>query len=171
MTKNITGILMAIVFFVACNNNDNDNTSLNGSDEQFLLQASYLNHDETFTGHAAAVHGSADSVRLFGQMMVTDHTTAQASLDSLGGQFNIQLPQSADSAHGVFLLQLQSLSGYAFDTTYMGAQVRDHQLAVTVFQNEISNGNNQQTKNYAVKNLPVIQEHLQMAQSILSGLH
>jgi len=170
MTRKITGVLMAIVFFAACNNNNNSNTSLNGSDQQFLLQASYSNQNEISAGHAAAVHGSVDSVRFFGQKMVTDHTTAQASLDSLASQFNVQLPQSADSAHGVFFIQLQALSGNAFDTTYMAAQVRDHQSAVALFQNEISNGNSQLIKNYVSQNLPVIQEHLQMAQSILSGL-
>ncbi len=170
MTRKITGVLMAIVFFAACNNNNNSNTSLNGSDQQFLLQASYSNQNEISAGHAAAVHGSVDSVRFFGQKMVTDHTTAQASLDSLASQFNVQLSQSADSAHGVFLIRLQSLSGYAFDTTYMGAQVRDHQSTVALFQTEISYGNNELIKNYAAQNLPVIQGHLQMAQSILSGL-
>ncbi len=153
MTKKITVILVAIIFFAACNNDNNDNPPLNGTDQQFLLQASYSNQDEISAGHAAAVHGSADSVRFFGQKMVTDHTTAQASLDSLASQFNVQLPQSADSAHGVFLIRLQSLSGYAFDTTYMGVY-----------------GNSQLIKNYATQNLSVIQEHLQMAQSILSDL-
>ncbi len=170
MTKKITVILVAIIFFAACNNDNNDNPPLNGTDQQFLLQASYSNQDEISAGHAAAVHGSADSVRFFGQKMVTDHTTAQASLDSLASQFNVQLPQSADSAHGVFLIRLQSLSGYTFDTSYMGAQVRDHQSAVALFQNEIFYGNSQLIKNYATQNLSVIQEHLQMAQSILSDL-
>jgi putative membrane protein len=66
--------------------------------------------------------------------------------------------------------QLQTLSGNVFDTTYIGAQVRDHILTIQIFQQELSNGNNQQVKNYANKYLPVIQMHLQEAQNIQTAV-
>jgi putative membrane protein len=171
MMKKLVCILMAISFFAACNKNDNDNTSLNGTDQEFLQQTSYANRNEISGAEIALAHGSADSVKVFAQMMIISHTTAQTSLDSLAKQFNVGVPETADSAHMAFAQRLQTLSGYAFDTTYMGAQVRDHQLTIAIFQNEISSGSSQQVKNYANTNLPVIQQHLQMAQSILSGLH
>jgi putative membrane protein len=165
------GILFAVLLFAACNNkNDDDNTTLNGTDEQFMQQVSYSNHDEIAAAQIALVRASADSVKVFAQMMISNHTIAQESLDSLGGQFNMQLPQTADSAHFALGQQLQTLSGAVFDTTYMGAQVRDHQLTVSVFQNEINSGNNAQVKAYASKNLPMIEEHLQMATRILAQL-
>jgi len=173
MTMKITGIVMAIIFFAACKNNNNDNNgmTMNATDQQFLQQVSYSNHDEVAAAQIASTKGTADSVKIFAQMMISDHTTAQASLDSLGGQYNMQLPQGPDSAHIAFGLLLGTLSGYTFDTTYMSAQVSDHQLTLGAFQNEIDNGNNVQVKGYATKNLPIIQEHLLMAQRIQTSLH
>src|SRR3954471_18990259 len=172
MTMKITGIVMAIIFFAACNNknDNNDGMTMNATDQQFLQQVSYSNHDEVAAGQIASTKGTADSVKIFAQMMISDHTTAQASLDSLGGQYNMQLPQGPDSAHIAFGLLLGTLSGYTFDTTYMSAQVSDHQLTLGAFQNEIDNGNNVQVKGYATKNLPIIQEHLMMAQRIQTSL-
>ena len=104
-------------------------------------------------------------------MMMQDHTKAQASLDSIAIKFGIPVPAAPDSAHLVMAAQLQNLSGYEFDTTYIGAQLRDHQATVAIFEFELSNGNNQEIKNFANTNLPIIQMHLQEAQTIQQEIH
>jgi putative membrane protein len=145
---------------------DDDNNNVNSQDMFFMQQASFSNYNEISAGSIAASKGSYDSVRIFGSMMVADHGNAQASLDSLASSLNVPVPSTADSVHQAMATQLQSLSGNVFDTTYMGAQVRDHMLTIAIFQQEISGGNNQQVLDFARKNLPVIQMHLQEAQSI-----
>jgi len=161
----------AFVFFTACNKNDNNNTNtINGQDASFLQNASYANHAEIDAGAIAAVKGSYDSVRVFGSLMVTDHGGAQSGLDTLASGLHVTIPSTADSAHVAMATVLQSLSGSVFDTTYIGAQVRDHMAAAALFQQELSTGNNQQLKSYANQYLPVIQMHLQEAQRIQQTL-
>ena len=149
-----------------CSKNSHDYTTVNNTDSYFVQQASYTNLDEISAGNIAAVRGSNDSVRVFASMMITDHTAAQLSLDSLGTSLHLALPTMPDSLHQAMSAQLELLSGNIFDTTYMGEQVRDHMTAVNLYQTEISAGNNQQIVNYAQKYLPVIQMHLQEAESI-----
>lgn len=161
---------IAALIISGCSNDDDDNTTINSTDFYFLQQASYSNLDEVSAGAIAAVRGSYDSVRIFGSMMVSDHGTAQAELDSIGSALSVTLPNEPDSVHKAMAAQLQTLSGNVFDTTYIGAQVTDHMLTIQIFQQEISNGNNQQVKNYANKYLPVIQTHLQHAQSIQAAV-
>jgi putative membrane protein len=166
---------LSLCFIVAlmatgCSNDDDNNTTVNSTDFYFLQQASYSNLDEVSAGAIAAVRGSYDSVRVFGSMMVSDHGNAQAELDSIGLSLNVTLPNEPDSVHKEMAAQLQTLSGNVFDTTYIGAQVRDHILTIQIFQQELSNGNNQQVKNYANKYLPVIQMHLQEAQNIQTAV-
>jgi len=164
--KYLCGFALVMFVCAACNKNDNDNTTVNATDSYFMQQASYSNNDEISAGAIAASRGNYDSVRMFGSMMVSDHGNAESSLDSIATSLNITIPSAPDSLHQAMAAQLQTLSGNVFDTTYIGAQVRDHMTAIAIFQTELSSGNNQQVLNYAAKYLPIIQMHLQEAQSI-----
>jgi len=152
----------------ACHKDDDnhDGTTVNGTDENFVIQASYSNKDEISAGTIASTKGMRDSIRIFGQMMVMDHTTAQTSLDSIAAVVKIAPPPGPDSAHVLIAQHLMMLSGYTFDTAYIHGQVADHQKTIDLFQDEINNGNNQLIKNFANKNLPVIKMHYAMANSI-----
>jgi putative membrane protein len=158
--------LCLCLVFLSCDNDDDDNATVTDQDKYFMEQASYSNLAEVSAGTIAAVKGDEDSVRMFGGMMVSDHSTAQSSLDSLSNSLSVSLPSMPDSAHQAIAAHLQTLSGNVFDTTYIGAQVRDHMATIAIFQQELSTGNNKQVKDYANKNLPIIQMHLQEAQSI-----
>ena len=161
---------LATLVLAACSKNDNDNTTLNSTDNFFMQQASYSNNAEISAGSIAASKGGYDSVRMFGGMMVVDHGNAESSLDSIASSLNITIPSTPDSLHQVMALHLQTLSGHTFDTTYINAQVKDHMATIAIFQQELSSGNNQQVKNYANQKLPVIQMHLQEAQSIQAAI-
>lgn len=151
------------MFMISCSNDDND---INNQDTYFMQQASYSNLAEIGAGSIAETHGDYDSVSMFGSMMVTDHGPAQDELESLAASVGVSIPSAPDSAHLAMAAHLDTLSGYVFDTTYIGAQVSDHLATIAVFQQELSAGNNQQAINYANKYLPVIQMHLAEAQRI-----
>jgi putative membrane protein len=46
--------------------------------------------------------------------------------------------------------------------------VKDHQKEVAEFQKQAQSGSDPEVKSFAVKYLPVLQQHLQMAQSTAS---
>lgn len=164
----IFAALAVVLFMCACNKDDdnNDPSSFNTTDQQFITNASYGNHAEISAGQVAASKGMQDSIKIFGQMMVTDHTMSQQSLDSIASAFNITTPTTADSMHIALLQQLNQLSGHTFDTAYIHAQVTDHQKTIDLFQDELKNGNNQWLKNYVNRYLPAIQMHYNMAASL-----
>jgi putative membrane protein len=163
--------LAAILFLAACHKDDNNNTTLNDYDQFFIQQAAYVNLNEVSASGIAATNAFSDSVISFAHTMIIDHTQARSALDSIATAFNIQLPTTPDTAHASFNLQLQGLSVFVFDTTYIGAQIRDHNNAVVLFNSELALGNNQQLKNYASQNVPLEQAHLQEAESIQAMLH
>lgn len=163
-------VFAAFVFMYAACSNDDDNANLNNADVYFMQQAAYSNNAEIGAGAIAAVKGSYDSVKMFGSMMVTDHTKAKNELDSLATVFGVNVPSTPDSVHQAMAARLQTLSGYTFDTAYINGQVKDHMATIAVFQQELSDGNNQQVKAYANKYLPIIQMHLQEAQTIQQAI-
>jgi putative membrane protein len=169
--KTLARITLLFVCFIGCNKKDIIiDATLNKADVYFMQQASYANLAEITAGALAASKGSYDSVKMFGSMMVTDHTKAQSSLNVLSDKLNVQLPTEPDSAHKAQVAYLQTLSGYAFDTAYINAQVIDHYATISLFETEILTGRNPWVKNYANKNLPVIKMHLEEALSIVDQL-
>lgn len=137
----------------------------NTQDVNFALQASFANQSEIAAGGLAAQRGTNLGVRSFGQMMVTDHGNAQAQLQTAAN--NARLSVSADtSGLAVMRQQLMMLTGRAFDSTYITMQVAAHQATLTQLQAEASGGIAPSLKAYATAQIPHVQEHLRVADSI-----
>jgi putative membrane protein len=155
--------------FVACSDDDNNNTSptLSQRDQTFMTMASYGNLSEIAMGKVADSISTDDSVKMFGQMMMTDHGTAQAELQTMGMTWSMNLPTGPDSMHLAKKQQLMGMTGYMFDTAYIASQIKDHQTTIALFQMAIDSSNQQQLKSYAAKYLPAIKMHLAKADSIM----
>jgi predicted outer membrane protein len=162
-------ILFVSSLFAACRSENN--AVLNGTDQYFLQTVTYANHNEIAAGQLASSMGTVDSVKYFGELTAADYTSAQVRLDSIATQLHFQLQESADSSHLIFDQQLQNLSGLIFDTTYLDEEVRNHQVLLVTFNDEIAYGNNQQVKNYANDYLLTVEANLQMALRLQKNIH
>jgi len=164
--------IVATFGITSCSDDDNDNVdpSLTVTDRTFIQQAAFGNKAEIEAGQMASTKGNEDMVKMFGTMMVTDHSTAFDELEDMSDDWDYDLPQAPDSAHQAMKQYLNSLSGYSFDTAYMAAQVKDHQKTVALFQQAVDGSNKLELKSYTAKYLPKIQMHLQHADSILTVL-
>jgi len=161
----------ATILFAACKKDDDDNgNNINTTDRNFLINGSHGNIDEVDAGGLASTKSDNDGVQMFGSMMVDDHTTAQMEMKMVADSFGVAVPNEPDSAHKVMKTKLMSLSGMAFDTTYIRAQIMDHQSTIALMQDEISHGQADRVKRYAGKYLPKVQMHLVMADSLMRVL-
>jgi len=167
--KFFSAVLLPVIF-LSCDKNS-DTNALNSTDHNFVINAAYANRDEIDFANLALNQSSNDSVKMYAQMMITDHTKALMSLDSLAGRYNISLPTEIDSMHAALKTNLMTLSGYSFDSSYAKGQVTDHENAITLFTNEASNGSDNDVKNFASSNLPVLQMHLLMADTLAGHFH
>lgn len=149
---------------------DEPASKLDAKDLQFIVDAGYSNLNETNAGTVAARQAAREEVRMFGQMMVEDHTTAQTELKTIADAAKAPVPDQPDSVHRLMVQSMSNLSGNAFDSTYLKSQVADHQTAVDLFRSELNSGKDSSVKRYARKYLPKIQMHLTMADSLLRAL-
>ncbi|HYE55997.1 MAG TPA: DUF4142 domain-containing protein [Chitinophagaceae bacterium] len=161
--KLLLGAFAALCISSACNNDDDE---LNSMDQTFIMQASYGNHAEVAAGQLAATKAVHPEVKMFGQMMVTDHSTAQSELENIASDRGVDPPDQPDPEHQALMQRLMTLQGHSFDTAYMNSQVMDHQRTVQLFENEINNGNDRRLIEYANKYLPHIRMHLHKADSL-----
>jgi putative membrane protein len=168
--KQITFALLAAALLAgaACkkSHHGSHNPPLGDTDRQFLVNASYSNLAEVDAGTLASAKGSEAGVKMFGQMMVSDHNTAESELKNIADSNQVSIPDAPDSAHRAMKAMLTTLSGKTFDTTYIRGQITDHQKTIDLFQAEINNGQSQRVQAYAIKYLPKIQMHLAMADSL-----
>jgi putative membrane protein len=61
---------------------------------------------------------------------------------------------------------LSKLRGSAFDRAYAQAMVQDHQEDLRIYQEEAANGTDPDVTAFAARHVPLLQEHLRMAQRL-----
>jgi putative membrane protein len=165
----LMGCLGGALAFTACDKNDDDpivTEQLNPTDRTFLQNAAQGNLAEIQTGQLAATQGSSDSVKMFGQLLVSDHRAAQNSLDSIATAQSIDLPDSADANGQAMYNALQGLSGASFDSAFIRMQVAAHDTAISMYQTYASAGSFTGLKNYANRILPILQQHASFIDSL-----
>jgi putative membrane protein len=142
--------------------------AVSSADKIFATDAAQGGVAEVEMGQLALQKGTSPQVKQFAQRMVTDHTQANQELMQLAKSQNLDLPAQVDSKHKSDMDRLRGMSGTAFDTAYMQHMLQDHQKDLAEFQKQAQSGSDPGLKSFAAKYLPVLQQHLQMAQSTAS---
>jgi putative membrane protein len=140
----------------------------NDADHLFVQEASLGGMAEVEAGKLAEQRAQRPEVKDFARQMVADHTKANDGLSPLQRAINSAAPKDLDMDHKVMRGQLSALKGDAFDHGYLQAQVTDHQKTAQLLEWEIGSGQSDQVKAYAKAMLPIVLDHLQHAQMLLT---
>ena len=136
------------------------------TDKKFAKQAAVGDAAEVQLGQMAQAKGSDDAVKKFGERMVTDHSKADEQLKQIADKQHIALPAELDAPHQAEKSRLSILTGSAFDRAYALEMVQDHQKTIQKFQQEATGGGDPELKDFATKTLPILKEHLSLAQQM-----
>ncbi|MBV9590232.1 MAG: DUF4142 domain-containing protein [Hyphomicrobiales bacterium] len=142
-------------------------TPIPPSPNDFVVAASQSDQYEIEAGKDAEVQSNDLRVRTFAQQMIRDHTRTIEILRQAAMSSGLPIPEpSVSSDQARLLSSLQSLRGAEFDRTYARQQVLAHEQAVTVADSFAAAGSDANLRNAAASALPIIQEHLKMAQQL-----
>ncbi|MCL6730430.1 DUF4142 domain-containing protein [Sphingomonas hankyongi] len=135
----------------------------------FLAQASSANQFEIQSSQLALQASQNPAVRNFANVIIADHTQLGQRVAALGASAHLPPPPlgllPADQAT---LDQLHAAgTGYSFDQAYQQAQINAHQQAIGLMQNYAASGDVPVLRSAAGEAVPVMQRHLQMAQSLV----
>jgi putative membrane protein len=142
----------------------------NTQDRLFALLLAAGGAAEVDFGRLAEDKAQNESVKEFARRMVQDHTKANAELASVASAAQIPLPGELNPDQKDMRAKLVSLTGAAFDLTYMQGQVIHHQKTVILLQWEIGQGQDAPMQQWASSTLPVVLSHLEMAKNLLAEL-
>jgi putative membrane protein len=141
-------------------------TTVVPADGEWVVQAGTAGLAEVQMGNLALQKAQSADVKSYAQRMVTDHSKGNEELQQIVTAKGLTLPAQLDGEHQAGLDHLAGLSGAEFDKAYMQHMVSDHQKAVTLFQNGSASAQDPDIKAYATKTLPILQEHLKLAQEV-----
>ena len=139
---------------------------LSHADKEFIEDAAKGGMAEVQSGKLAAEKASDPAVKEFGNRMVQDHTKANEELQQLAQSKGVKLPDKEKFMDRHEASKLQKLSGPDFDREYSQHALKDHQKDVKKFQEAANKLKDSDLKAWAQKTLPVLQEHLAMAQKL-----
>jgi putative membrane protein len=140
-------------------------TNMTPEDKTFVSDAGMAGLAEVLMGNLALQKASSQDVKAYAQRMVTDHSTSNAELAQMATTKGLALPTELGGEHKAGLDHLSGLTGAEFDKAYMQHMVADHQKAVTLFQTG-TGASDSDVKAFASKNLPILQQHLQLATEV-----
>ena len=129
-----------------------------GSSDQFEIQSSQLAHQAS---QNPAIHNMAN-------MLIADHTRSTQMLMAAAQSTGLTPPPPALLPPNQAMLdQLRAAgSGPAFDQAFQQIQLQAHQEALALHQNYSAQGDVPALRTVAGQIVPVIQTHIQHAQSI-----
>ena len=138
-------------------------------DKKFVENAVAGGRAEVQLGQLATEKAGSPRVREFGARMVQDHSTANDQLTRILSEQGIT--ESVPSEKTTKTVErLQSKSGHEFDRAYMSDMVKDHKKDIAEFKKEAADGRNPEIRNWAAQTVPVLEDHLHMAQQTQSSL-
>jgi len=129
------------------------------TDQQFVDFAAQTDMVEANLGQLAADAASAQPIKDYAQMLVTDHTADYKQLQDLGKQANLNVPSAIDDEHQKMIAPFQKLKGAAFDKKYEAEMVAGHTKAIAIYKKEADDAQNPALKSYAQQALTVLQKH------------
>jgi putative membrane protein len=134
--------------------------------EDFIKEAAMNDMLEIESAKIAREKGNP-KVKEFAEMLITDHTKANAELrELLPTDMKSFVPGELDSNSQKKVDKLREIRKQAFGPEYDRMQVSVHRDAVNLFERYAKGGQDPRLKEWAEKILPTLRHHSEMAQNL-----
>ena len=138
-------------------------------DEQWLMMSIQGDLFEIQGGNLAQQKATTQIVRDLGARLVKDHTKSLQEATDVARRLGIDVPDKPSPSQQWQLRAVAQFRGADFDRWYSDLEVQDHVQDIQEAQDEIDKGCNDQIKQLAEDDLPVLQQHLALARAALAA--
>jgi putative membrane protein len=128
-------------------------------DASYFKAAHQSNLAEIAGGRLAQQKGQSQQVKDLGARFVADHTKLDAALRTTASALGVDLPSAPNAEQQAVAARYRAQSGSDFDALFVSTQMDAHMKAMTLGQNEVSQGSDAQAKKAAQDAAPVIASH------------
>ncbi len=148
---------------------DAGSAKLTAADKKFVMKAASGGMAEVQAAQIAQQKSQDPKIKEFAAKMITDHTANNSQLATLAGQKGLTVPTALDDKDQAEIDKLNKLNEPKFDKMYLKGQVKDHNSMLSLLQKEAKSGKDADLKSFAEQTIPVVQSHIDMAKSDMSG--
>ncbi|MGN6314083.1 MAG: DUF4142 domain-containing protein [Rhodanobacteraceae bacterium] len=140
-------------------------------DRKWLQQAHQTNLAEIAAGKLAEQSAHAESVRMVGHTLATDHAEMDSSLQKVARQLHVKLPDAPNAQQKAIMESVKHQHGMKFDQMWAHDEADGHIQAIELTTFEVNHGSAPQVKQLAVQALPVLKKHYQLLTHAESEIH
>jgi putative membrane protein len=145
------------------------------TDENIVALLDEANAGDSAAGAVAVTKGTASAVRDYGRRMVRDHHQLRAQGEALAKKLKVTPAAPANdpvaSASQKHMGNINSTAkGKDFDKAYIDGEVEIHKAVLELATKAAAQTQNTELKNLIQKAAPIIQGHLDLAESVQKGL-
>ena len=134
---------------------------------EYLAAAAQSDTFEMMEAYAALAESRDPQVRSYAQAMLRDHGQTSRTLSDAAARAGLKPPpMQLGNGLAEMLGALQSQGVAEFDRTYWKQQALSHRSALTVQQRYAATGDTPALRQAAAAAVPLIQQHLQMAEQM-----
>jgi putative membrane protein len=146
-------------------------SNISTQDRDFIMKAAQGGMAEVQVAQLAKDKASSAQVKQMADKLIQDHTQNNTQLQQLAQSKGVTVPQSVNAKDQKEIDRLSKLSGSDFDREFTRHMERDHRKDIAEFRREASRGQDTDVKAFASQTIPVLEQHLQMAQSSMGTEH
>jgi putative membrane protein len=133
--------------------------------DAFMKKAIQGNLAEIKEGQLAERKGATAALRRYGSVLVHDHSLANQKAMTAASSMGLTPPAEPNAKQQAEYQHLASLSGKAFDTTFVKSEIKDHEKTIAKYRKE-AKAPNSPAATYASTSLPVLDKHLRLAEAL-----
>ncbi|WP_414474378.1 DUF4142 domain-containing protein [Microvirga sp. M2] len=143
-------------------------TVLNGTDRDFIRWDSQIERAQQNMGEIAQRRGGSSSLREFGRRVQQDHAAAYFRLREIAGSLGEKRDEALDAIHLQVEQRFEAMPAGRFDVQFARHEVKDHRNFLEHFRAEVAGGTDRNLRDYASRQIPVLEEHLKEAEALAS---
>ncbi|MDB5983336.1 MAG: putative outer membrane protein [Pseudomonas sp.] len=131
----------------------------------FVDDASAKGLAEIQTSQLALEKSKSDDIQSFAKMMIDDHTAANKKLADIASALQVKMASETELMDRAKKMILQYREG-SFDKAYVNNQVKAHEAAIKLFQDEAKTSQTPELTAFVKETLPKLQQHLDAAKQL-----
>jgi predicted outer membrane protein len=150
-----------LVGFASCQNEDDEPIvdTISQQDRNFAISSSQHLNAQISMGQLALDRGQDDSVLGYAQLLLDETTGSKTELTGILDSKKVEFSDDVAAEMQTKYDELALLEGEAFDEAFIDHQISSLDNAISMYENQIDNGQNFTIKGFATKTLDLVKEH------------
>jgi putative membrane protein len=136
-----------------------------GLDKEYLKTSMQGDLFEIIGGKLALKRSHNAAVLRLAKRLVIDHSKSFSDAAKIARRLGVDVPKSPTPSEVWELTVVRSMHGKGFDRWYSSLEVFDHRQDIDETSDEIKDGSNKAVADDAKQDLPVLREHLKLAEA------